>query len=353
MKEKQEQIITVLKNFIAYPTIDGQEEEMKNLFSYIKTLVPKEYFIKEYQFEGKPTMVIANTEDTNLDVVFCCHIDVVPNKEYNLKEKDGILYGRGTFDMKGGAVVSLLAFLNQKLEKKVGIFLTSDEEISGNCTKQLLTIYNPRFGIIPDGGNNFDIIQAEKGRFLLRLKVHTKSAHAAQLYDGVNAVTTLMDAYQALIKHYPIPKKESDWRSSVCLTSIKGGNAYNQVPEDAEMILDIRRIPTDDKKTFIDIIKKSNPNIEVEILAQETPYETNIEDSNVQLFLQSMKQVLKKEPVITTANATCDGIYFAEKNIPTVLLNPPGGYPHSKDEFVKKEGLFQLYEIFINYLNNL
>lgn len=349
----EKEIINILKKFIAFKTIDGNEKEMNKLFDYVKSLVNANFVVKEYNFSGKPSMVISNTESKDLDVVFCTHIDVVPAKEYKLKQKDNLLYGRGTFDMKGGAVVALLALLNQKTNKRVGIFLTGDEEIGGNCVKELLRIYHPKFGIIPDGGNNFALIKEEKGRLLLKISISTISAHAAELYKGENAIEKLLLVYQKLLDKYPNPINENDWKTSICLTSIKGGTAYNQVPDYAEMILDIRRINKDKKEDIIKYLNKIDKRLVVEVLASETPYSTNIEDDMVKLYLQIVKQVLKEDIIITSSNSTCDGIYFTEKNIPTVLMNPVGGNAHSNLEFVDKESLIKLYEIYIEFLKKI
>lgn len=353
MKKIEKEILSVLKKFISFPTIEGNEGEMKKLLKYVKTLVPINFIIKEYTFQNKPVLVISNTDSKELDVVFCTHIDVVPHEKYELVEKGNLLYGRGTFDMKGGAVVSLLALLNQETTKKVGIFLTSDEEVGGNCVKELLTIYHPKFGIIPDGGNNFEFIKEEKGRLLLKVSISTSSAHAAELYKGENALVILMNVYQKLLEKYPNPTSEKEWKSSICLSHLEGGTAYNQVPDYAEMILDIRRITTDFKAEFINTLKKIDERIKIDVLASETPYLTNIEDAMVKLYLQSVKKVLKKEPTITFSNSTCDGIYFTEKGIPTALMNPSGGFAHAPNEYVEKEALLKLYEIYTDFLKNI
>lgn len=349
----KKEFMTVLEKFISFPTVDGKENEMVALLDYIKTLIPDGFYTKEYVFDHKPVLVITNTKEFDLDFVFCCHIDVVAHSSYQLIEDGDTLYGRGTFDMKGGTVAALLALFHQETSKKGGIFLTSDEELSGNCVKQLLEIYRPKFGIIPDGGNNFQLIKEEKGRLLLKVEIHTKSAHAAEVYHGENAILALMDAYNHLLQSYPLPKEENNWVSSVCLTDLKGGTALNQVPDYAVMHLDIRRIPSDSPDTFIDILKQANPNLVITVLQKETPYQTDLTSQEVKRFLTSAQEVLQKEIAISTSNATCDGIYFTEKKIPTVLMNPPGGNPHGEKEFVLKSGLFQLYEIYIQYLKNL
>ena len=40
------------------------------------------------------------------------------------------------------------------------------------------------------------------------------------------------------------------------------------------------------------------------------------------------------------------GIYFSEKNIPTIIMNPSGGNAHSQNEYVNIDSLKKLYEIY-------
>ena len=346
----KQEIIPVLKKLISFPTTDGNKQAFIELFEYVKSLIPEGFYTKEYEFQEKPVLVIANTEDIDLDFVFCTHVDVVPCSKYELTEDGNILHGRGTFDMKGGVTAALLAFLHTKTDQKAAIFLTSDEETGGNCVKELLEIYHPKFAIIPDGGNHFQLVEEEKGRLLVKLSITTKAAHAAEVFKGQNAITTLFDLYQKLLEKYPLPESEEQFQTSICLSMIQGGTAYNQVPDYAEMVFDIRHIAKDQKEQILKDIADLDSNLKIEVLAKETAYETDVKDPRVQEYLEICKQVLHKEIPIIKANATSDGIYFTEHHIPTALMNPEGGFPHAENEFVTKDSLEQLYEIYCQYL---
>jgi pyruvate formate lyase activating enzyme len=56
-------------------------------------------------------------------------------------------------------------------------------------------------------------------------------------------------------------------------------------------------------------------------------------------------------------NAGCDmdGVmgflgYLSEKNIPTIIMNPDGYYPHCENEYVNKESLVTLYNIYYEFI---
>jgi len=63
-------------------------------------------------------------------------------------------------------------------------------------------------------------------------------------------------------------------------------------------------------------------------------------------FINAAESILSKKLIIQKCVATSDAIYFSEKNIPTILMNPIGNYWHGPDEYVEVDSLYSLYEIF-------
>ena len=84
----KQNIIEKLKKLMSFITIDGNDEEFTKLFNYIKEITPKHLNIKEYEFNNKKALVLSNTEDLNLDIIFATHIDVVPAIDYSFSEDD-------------------------------------------------------------------------------------------------------------------------------------------------------------------------------------------------------------------------------------------------------------------------
>lgn len=345
MNNKLENIIEILKKLMTYQTTEDKTEEMNQIFTYIKTILPKELYITEHEFNSKKAMVIANTKSKKFDIVFCTHIDVVPAEEYKWVETDTEIRGRGSFDMKGSVATCLELFKNLNTKKPVALFITSDEEITGNCAKQLLTIYDTSFAIVPDGGKNLQIVKEEKGQIQLKLSIKTKSAHASQPYNGENAILKLYDIYQELIKKYPLPTSSTDYKTSVNLSMIKGGEALNSVAATASMYLDIRHTSTDTEEKIIQDIQSLNKELKIELIHKGSLFKTDLTNEKVKQYLTISKQILGKNPEIVSSEATSDAIYFSDKNIPTILTNPKGGFAHGPKEYVEKESLYHLYQI--------
>ena len=345
MNNKLTNITLILKKLMSYQTTEDKKEEFEQLFNYIKSIIPKNLYITDYEFDGKKSVVISNTKSKKLDLIFCTHIDVVPAEKYECIETATQIKGRGSFDMKGSVAVCLELFKNLDTNKKVALFITSDEEITGNCAKQLLTIYDTDFAIVPDGGNNLQIVKEEKGQLQLKISIKTKSAHASQPYNGENAILSLYDIYQKLIKKYPLPTSVEDYKTSINLSMIEGGEALNSVAASATMYLDIRHTSKDTKESIIKYLESLNQQLKIEIIHAGSLFKTDLDDKNVKKYIEISKKVLNKIPKIISSEATSDAIYFSDKNIPTILTNPKGGFAHGPKEYVEKESLYDLYKI--------
>lgn len=344
------EIINLLKELLKFKTIASNKQEFINIFSFIKKNINEKLYYQEYNFKGNIACVISNTKDTKLDIIFSTHIDIVPANNYDFVEDKENIYGRGTIDMKGSVAVLLKLMNNLKTNKKIALFITSDEEIDGNCTYELLKIYKANLAIVPDGGTNFNFIKEEKGLYRLKLSIKTKAAHSSQPFNGENAISKLMDIYHKIITKYPIPKNENEYITSVNLSRLNGGTADNQVPDYAEMILDIRHTSTDTKENILNFIASLDESLKIEIVLEGPVFQTNLKNKEIKKYIKVCEKVLKRKIKIIGCESTSDAIYFSELNIPTIIMNPKGYYAHCPNEYVNKESLYTLYKIYTEFI---
>lgn len=140
------------------------------------------------------------------------HVDVVPEGEgwiyppYSATIADGKIFGRGTLDDKGPSMVCLYAMKaikdsGVKLNRKIRMIIGANEETGSLCMEHYfntLKMPQPTLAFTPD--SSFPVTFAEKG--IVRVKLSNS-------YKTLNDVT------------------------------IKGGNAYNSVPDRAEAVLPV------------------------------------------------------------------------------------------------------------------
>lgn len=346
----KKEIIDILKELMKYKTVNGSLQEFEGIFEYIKSYMNNGLYYKEYVFNENKACVISNYDGNEFDVVFSTHIDVVPASSYEYSEDDKNIYGRGTIDMKGSVAVLLKLFNDIETNKRIALFITSDEEQDGNCTYELLKIYKTKLAIVPDGGTNFNLINEEKGLLRLKLSIKTKSAHSSQPFNGVNAICELVDVYKKIIKKYQLPKSDKEYITSVNLAKFVGGDALNKIADYAEMYLDIRHIKKDTKENIIEFIKKINKDVKLEILLEGDVFETNLDNEEIKRYIEICESILKRKITIVGCESTSDAIYFSNLGIPTIIMNPDGYYAHCPNEYVSKESLVYLFKIYKEFI---
>ena len=189
------EIVNNAKILMGFKTIKDNYSEFDKALEFVENELSN-YYVKEYIIDNYKNLVISNTKDKDLDVIFCCHIDVVPAEKYEGIVDGGKLFGRGSFDMKGQLSVVMSLLKNNKSDKKIGFMITSDEEIGGMCCKEILKDYNAKLAVVPDGGKNFELVIEEKGLLQLEITAYGVTAHASEPYKGNNPLLTLMFLYE-------------------------------------------------------------------------------------------------------------------------------------------------------------
>ena len=200
-------------------------------------------------------------------IVLSGHTDVVPVDDqpwtlapFELTERDGKLYGRGTADMKGyiACVLALVpSLVRADLKKPVHIALSYDEEVGCLGVRSLLSELakrpvKPMLCIIGEP-TELKPVLGHKGKLAMRCDVHGEACHSAYAPLGVNAIEYAAELICELgrIGHRLKAPEHHDVRfdppfSTVQTGVISGGKALNIVPADCRFDFEIRALPSHD-----------------------------------------------------------------------------------------------------------
>ncbi len=355
-------IIKITKDLIKIKSTKDNFKARKKTIDYVESYFEKsDLKIKKYLINKNPSIFIYNNFNKELDLLLNGHLDVVDGKkeEFSPREKKGIIYGRGSGDMKAGCAVMmkfLKDFSEQQQEKSIGLLLTTDEEVGGKngvgyLVENQLKKINPKIVIVPDGGKNLKtIILNQKG--ILQIKIWAKgvSAHGARPFLGDNAIDKLLNIYNKLKKKFPNPSKRI-WTNTMNLGKFLGGNATNKVPDEAEMFLDFRFTKIGDRKKIVDKISKITNNFE--ILAEGKPFIQKKEAN----FLMKYKNIVEKElgekVFFDKVEGASDARYFSKKKTSVIITKINCDNIHSEGEWVEIKEIKNFYNILVKFINEI
>lgn len=142
-------------------------------------------------------------------VMLCGHVDVVPagnpaswtSPPFQPEIRDGILYGRGACDMKGGLVAAIEAVRMidpAELSGEVVVLAVPSEEDGGSGALAAIRAgYVADACIIPEP-TGLEVVIAHGGAITFTLDVPGKAAHASVRREGVSALGNLRYLIDAL-----------------------------------------------------------------------------------------------------------------------------------------------------------
>lgn len=349
-----------LKKLISFKSVTSDLKACSALLKYQKNYFDEIGLKTEYgDFEGHPYLIVTNGLNLrNIDLLLQAHIDVVPAPPalFDVTKKDDKLFGRGTYDM----LFAVACFNKLLLEltgtgdlnsMNIGVMLTSDEEIGGeNGVGMLFEDYDCKVCVLPDAGSDKEICNEAKGVLQLKVTILGVAGHGARPWQTDSPILKLPEVVSRIKELFP----NTDQEATTCsFTQVHSGEANNQVPSTASIVLDIRFEPAD---KVLDIKRKIEDCLQgIDITIEEADvigdsYAINVNDPYVKSFKVAHKAVTGVELDTMRAAGSSDACYIAPKGIPIVMTRPLGGGMHGDDEWVSLSSLEQYYQVLKKYV---
>lgn len=353
-KSVREHLVQLTKDLIRFPSHATEPVKILELMDFItKYFVNEKVIIKDYISGGFPSLIITLEETKHPAILLSGHIDVVPSSNrYIAEEKDGLLYGSGALDMKGG-IACMMALMKyaarQKNQPSLGLMITSDEEIGSEHGTEMLIEekeYRPNFVIINEGRSKYELVTAEKGIMIVQLSSHSAWAHSAYPWKSTNAAEALIRDIMKIKKIFPKPR--DSWIPTATVTILSAGKERNTIPGLATAVFNIRF--TDKAPwTAEAILEKINGVIsktsELKVLGVREPFfQDPLHPCIVQLQAAS-RMVLKKKLKLAINHGSSDANFFVREKIPVAILGPAGKDHHTPEECVEIESLVNHFEL--------
>jgi acetylornithine deacetylase len=266
-------VYDILDRLVAFPTVsrDGNIDLIRYIADYLAG-AGIEARLYPHQDGDRASLFASVGPDKAGGVVLSGHTDVVPvegqawtSDPFRLARRDNRLLGRGTADMKGFvacAMEALVAAKDAELSRPLHVAFSYDEEI-GCVGVQPMLAELAAAGIRPEWvligePTQMQVATGHKGKTGIRAICRGHAAHSALAPTGLNAIHLAADMLtgiremQAEIERtgprdpdYDVPY------TTLHAGVIKGGTALNIVPDQCEMLFEIRNIAEDDPKSIM------------------------------------------------------------------------------------------------------
>lgn len=324
----------------------------------------------ERDHDGLPVLLatIGSADPGAPTVILHGHLDVVPGHDDQFTPTiDGDrLYGRGTYDMKGGLSAMLCAFRDCAAEirefgpetpmsgVRVQLVVVPDEEseqVDKRSTDALVKagVLTGDFAITGEP-TQLDVGVQAKGVLAVRLAVHGVSAHGSTPWLGDNAALKAFDVFRR-IETLPFSRQSSDLydRPSINLARIRGGDAFNMVPDRCEVTVDIRFVPGQDPKEILRQIR-AIPDVEVLKVLERAPAIVSRRNPFVIALRDAVGRTGEGAGLAVGRDGASDAFAFLEAGIPAVEFGPSGNGHHGPEEWVSVASLARYRQALVEFV---
>jgi acetylornithine deacetylase len=298
------------------------------------------------------------------------HVDTVPvdgqtwtSDPFTLRWNDGLLFARGSCDMKGFVAACLAAvpdFQTLKLVRPLHLFISYDEEVGCHGVKRLLQDIDES-GLRPDlclvgEPSGMQPILAHKGKFDLKVSVRGLTGHSSEVSKGVNAVQAAGEAIgwvareaRRLAAEGPFAEGFDPPHTTIHVGTVQGGTILNIIPERAAFTMEWRFNPDDLPQAHVERMQRwIAETIEPEMKAVNPAcgfiYETSLEMPGMELpadhaLVSVVKQITGRNSAGKVSYGT-EGGFYQRAGIPTIICGPGHiAQAHQPDEWVAESEL--------------
>jgi succinyl-diaminopimelate desuccinylase len=313
-------------------------------------------------------------------LVFAGHTDVVPTgpaeqwstPPFEPTVQDGILFGRGSADMKGSLAAMVIAceeFVAEHPEHtgRIGFLITSDEEgpaVDG--TVRVLDYLREKGQPIdwcivgePSSSDTLGdtIKNGRRGSLGAVLTVRGVQGHIAYPHLADNPIHRLLPALHALTSEIWDQGNEFFPPTSMQVSNINGGTgATNVIPGEVEVVFNFRfstEVTEDElRERTQSILQAHEIDYAIQWNLSGQPFLT-ADGKLLEATVGSIREITGHDPELSTAGGTSDGRFIAPTGAQVVEVGPVNATIHKIDEQVLASDLPRLAAIYKGILTRL
>jgi succinyl-diaminopimelate desuccinylase len=391
-----------LKRLVGFPTVNPPGERYGEITGYLerelgrvglkarrhripdamlKAALPKE----QHGFPRHNVIGRLAAPGARKTVHFNAHYDVVPvsgtwrhGNPFSGAVEKGVIYGRGTADMKG-SIASLLTALDcLRLARvrplmNVETSFTADEETDSFLGARWVVEkgpVRPDYAIVMEGAEGNEVCCGHNGTLWMEVTVHGRAAHGSMPQAGVNALEKMaalvleLEGYKARIARTKFVTPEGKtMRPTINVGGVFApgeGGKINTVPALASFSIDRRVLAVEDHRAaerdlraFLAAAARRIPKCRISVRRVSENFSCFTPPTHpfFRAMAESVGAVRGRKAVFNVSTGFNDIHYFSHHlGIPTLGYGPGGDDIHAVDERARVEDLVKAARIYARLL---
>jgi acetylornithine deacetylase len=276
--------------------------------------------------------------------------------------RDGKMYGRGAYDMKGSlaaclAAVKALVDAKVALRGEVVLAAVADEEYASLGTTEVARHVLVHAAIVTEP-TELDLCIAHKGFVWLEVETLGRAAHGSRFFEGIDA-NMRMGRFLARLDHFEQelrvrPPHPLVGPPSLHAPMLRGGTELSTYAARCVLGIERRTIPGETEAgvlaeiaALVEQAGDADPSFQagVHSLLARNAFEVSPEAAIVQIVGETTARHRGQVPSLIGKPFWMDSAILADAGVETVIIGPVGGGAHTTEEWVDLGSLADLAAI--------
>jgi acetylornithine deacetylase len=307
---------------------------------------------------GRPSVVgVARGSGGGAALMLNAHMDTVGvegmRRPHEPDVRDGRLFGRGAYDMKGGLAAIMLAgaaAAGAGLRGDVVITAVADEEHASAGVQSVLRRWRADACVVTEP-TALRACVAHKGFVWAELETRGRAAHGSRPDLGVDAIAGMapvlagLRALQAGLVRRPHPLLGP---ASVHASLIAGGQELSSYPGRCVLSVERRTLPGEsacdverELAELLALAAAADPRLEtgLRLVLVRAPFEIDPATPVVETLRAAAAETLGAPPPVVGEHPWMDAAFTSAAGIPTVVFGPGGAGAHAVEEYAELDSV--------------
>jgi acetylornithine deacetylase len=276
--------------------------------------------------------------------------------------RDGRMFGRGTYDMKGGfaaciAAARAIVEADISLDGDLHVVGVADEEVASLGMIDVLTVCRPDAAIVTEA-TELDVCLAHKGFVWIEVETLGRAAHGSRFEEGIDA-NLRMGRFLGRLEELERELRRRPGHPlvgppSLHAGTLRGGTAPSVYAASCRLEVERRTVPGETEASCLaelqaiaDELIAADPTFQARLrpLLTRPAFEVPAGAAISSAVFAAATKVLGRRPAGIGHTFWMDASLLAEAGVETVVIGPHGAGAHADEEWVDLDSVVRLSEI--------